>query len=127
MKTQSFIVLILVSGILCCLSFATFAQDDLDEDKMIGVACFFEGRETKLVSRFAKIIKRKRYHTIRQMLTSMNTGEQLMAVLCMERLEAVRRITLTTEEKAHIEQIKNIIRPGRCLHRMYPQSKYHVR
>ncbi len=73
---------------------------------MVGFACFYEGRETKLVSRFAKILKRKRYDTIRQMLTSKNTGEQLMAVLCMERLEAVGRVTATTEEKTLIEQIK---------------------
>jgi hypothetical protein len=103
MKINSTIFLL---ALLFCSSIATFAQDEIDENKMVGFACFFEGRETKLVSRFAKIVKRKRYDTIQEMLTSKNTGERFMAVLCMERLEAVGRVTLTTEEKAVIEQIK---------------------
>jgi hypothetical protein len=106
MKIKSVIARTLLFSVVFCASLTTFAQDDLDENKMVGFACFFEGRETKLVSRFAKNLKRKQYDSIKKMLTSENNAERLMAVLCLERLNEVGRVTLHADEKLLIEKIK---------------------
>jgi hypothetical protein len=107
MKTKSFIVRILVLGAWWCVSLSTFAQDYIDENKMVGFACFYEGRETKVVSRFSKLLFYRRYDKMKQMLTSKNTAEQFMAVLCLERLDSIGRVTITPEEQILFDNIRN--------------------
>jgi hypothetical protein len=106
MKTKSDINRILLSSVLFCSVIATFAQNEFDETKMVGFGCFYEGRETKVVSRFGKMLKQKRYPSLKRLLQSGNSAERLMAVLCLERLSAAGRLIITAEEKVQIGQIK---------------------
>jgi len=107
MKRKSIINQTLVSFVLFCSSIATFAQNELDETKLVGFACFFEARETKVVSRFGKMLKHNRFESIKHRLQSENPAERLMAVLCLERLSKVGRIAISAEEKTLIDKIKS--------------------
>jgi hypothetical protein len=89
------------------ISTAAVAQEELlDESRMVGFACFYEGRETKLVIKFRKMLERKRYASIARQLRSEDPGNRVMAVLCLERLEEINRRTITSEEKVLINGIK---------------------
>jgi hypothetical protein len=96
-------------GISLLLFFAhfAFAQDTIDENKMVGFGCFYEGRETKIVSRFGKLLKRKRYETIAAELHSQNSAARVMAVICLERLAEQNKRSMTAEEKLLLNQIKS--------------------
>lgn len=111
LKTKWIIDRTLLLSILICSVISASAQGELDETKMVGFACFFEGRETKVVSQFGKMLKRRRYPSIKRMLHSINSAERFMAVLCLERLSSVGRVTLSEEEKVLINQIKTSREP----------------
>lgn len=91
--------------LLCC-SITSFAQDDIDETKMVGFACFYEGRETKVVTKVGRLLKQKKYSRIRDLLKSQNTAEQYLAVICVERLSTHGKVIITNDEKSLIEQIR---------------------
>jgi hypothetical protein len=97
-----------VSLLLCLLfySVTSFAQDEIDETKMVGFACFYEGRETKVVTKVGRLLEQKKYSRIRDMLKSHNTAEQYLAVICIERLSAHGKVIITNKEKLLIEQIR---------------------
>jgi hypothetical protein len=96
--------------VLCC-SINSFAQDEIDETKMVGFACFYEGRETKIVSQVSRLLKQKKYSRIRGMLNSNNTAEEYLAVICLERLSAKGDVAISVEEKSLIEQIRKSSKP----------------
>jgi hypothetical protein len=108
MNTKALIVAILVISMLSCYSGNIFAQVEFetDERKMVGFGCFYEGRETKVVTRFGKMLTQHRYESVIRMLQSKNTAERFMAVICVERLVAAGRITIDADEKALIEEIR---------------------
>jgi hypothetical protein len=89
-----------------CYSANSFAQEEIDETKMVGFACFYEGRETKVVNRFGSLLKQKKYSRIRRMLKSTNTAEKFMAVICLERLSTNGEVIISLEEKSLIEQLR---------------------
>jgi hypothetical protein len=82
------------------------AQDDFNESKMVGFACFYEGRETKIVARFGKMLKRKKYKVISLALQSQNSAERYMAVVCRVGLNNIEKRPITNGEKILIDQIK---------------------
>jgi hypothetical protein len=98
-----------LSLLLCllCYSIASLAQDDIDETKMVGFACFYEGRETKVVSRVGKLMNQKKYSRIKSMLTSNNTAEQYLAVICLERLKKDGKVIVSDDEIAVMEKIRS--------------------
>lgn len=86
---------------------ASFSQDEIDENKMVGFACFYEGRETKVVTKVGRLLKQKKYSKIKDLLKSQNTAEQYLAVICIERLSAIEKVTITNDERLLIEQIRS--------------------
>jgi hypothetical protein len=97
---------LLIIPVLFFAAFNAVSQDTFDETKMIGFACFYEGRETKIVSQFGKMLKRKRYTAIGNELRSKNPAARVMAVFCLERLAAINKRSTTPEENLLIDQIK---------------------
>ncbi len=81
-------------------------QDEFDERKMVGFACFYEGRETKIVSRFGRMLEHKRYGFIKTMLQSKVPAKRFMAVLCLQYLNTLGRVTMNEEDEALVDQIK---------------------
>jgi hypothetical protein len=88
-------------------SATAFAQVDFDETKMVGFACFYEGRETKVVTKVGRLLRQKKYSKIRDLLKSQNTAEQYLAVICIERLSTHGKVDITDKEKLLIEQIRS--------------------
>lgn len=88
-------------------SATAFAQVDFDETKMVGFACFYEGRETKVVTKVGRLLRQKKYSKIRDLLKSQNTAEQYLAVICIERLSTRGKVNITDKEKLLIEQIRS--------------------
>jgi hypothetical protein len=91
---------------LLCYPASSFAQDGIDETRMVGFACFYEGRETKVVSRVGQLLKQGKYSRIRGMLKSANTAEQYLVVICLEQLSTNGEVIISVEEKSLIEQIR---------------------
>ena len=98
---------VLLLPFLLLYSFTSFSQYEIDENKMVGFACFYEGRETKVVTRVGRLLKQKKYSKIRDLLKSQNTAEQYLAVICIDRLSAIEKVTITNDEKLLIEQIRS--------------------
>lgn len=82
-----------------------FAQE-IEETRMVGFACFYEGRETKVVGRFAKMLRRKKYATISRALSSSNPAERFMAALCLEALYERNIRVVTSDERTLIDEVK---------------------
>lgn len=87
-------------------SLTSWSQADFDENKMVGFACFYEGRETKVVTKFKKMLKRKDYASMSKALQSKNSAEQFMAVICLQALDTASIRRITTEEEMLITKIK---------------------
>lgn len=98
---------VLLLAFLLLYSFTSFSQDEIDENKMVGFACFYEGRETKVVTKVGRLLKQKKYSKIKDLLRSQNTAEQNLAVICIERLNAIEKVTITNDEKLLIDQIRS--------------------
>lgn len=97
---------VLLSICLLCYSAGSFAQDNIDELKMVGFACFYEGRETKVVRRFGKLLEQKKYSKIKGMLKSANTAKVYLSVVCLERLETNGEVIISAKDKSLIEKIR---------------------
>lgn len=84
----------------------TNAQENLDNNEMIGFACYIEGRQSKTVKRFAKKLKTKNYKWISKKLSSENNAEKYMSVITLERLSELGKHKLTQTELNLIAEIK---------------------
>jgi len=82
------------------------AQKNLNQEEMIGFACFFGGMPTDPVLKVIQKVFDKKYTAIAEMLQSKNTAERYMAVISLERLDTLNKYTLSESDKLHIKKIK---------------------
>lgn len=88
------------------LSLSTFAQDNVDERKMVGFGCYIEGRSTEPVVKVTKLLRTKNYEKISKLLTSRNSGERFLAVISLQRLADNGQYNLSDSEKNLISKAK---------------------
>ena len=73
------------------------------EQGMVGFSCSFAGTPSLLVMKMSKLASKSKYEELRRKLVEGNTGEKYLAIILCETLEEKNEITLTTVEKAIIE------------------------
>lgn len=82
------------------------AQDNVDQNEMVGFACYFSGKPSKTVEEFTKKLKNKNYKWITKQLTSKNNAERYMAVITLEKLTELKKYEINETDKKLIEEIK---------------------
>jgi hypothetical protein len=118
---------VLFSLVMSFAAITAFSQDELDENKMVGFACFYEGRETKVVSKFKRMLKLHRYRSMKLKLQSENAAERFMAVLCLERLNAIGRLNVSEEEQALMGKIRISTEPVSVCSGCFPNPGVELR
>ena len=101
MRTKLLTLLFLI-GILSGMN----AQDNVDENGVIGFACSFAGQPTKTVKKVATKLNNKKYNLIAKLLTSNNNAERYLAVISLEQLAKLKKYNLNETEKNLISEIK---------------------
>ncbi len=101
MLRRIFIIIILIGT-----STHSYAQENIDEDEMVGFACYYSGSSSKVVAKIERKVKRKGYKSIARLLDSENNAERYMAVIVLERLSSLNKYQLTETEKQLIVEIK---------------------
>lgn len=96
-----FISLLLLSQV------SIFGQDQIDKGELVGFGCYYSGSSTKVVIKVERLIASKNYKSIIKLLHVKNPGEKYLAVISLQKLEALSLIILNREEKDLIERIKN--------------------
>lgn len=87
-------------------SFPVAGQDNVDINQMVGFGCYYEGRQTKPVIKFNKLIRNHNYKAISKALRSSNNAERYLAVITLERLSESGKYNLTPDEQTLINNIK---------------------
>ena len=82
------------------------AQDNVDQNEMVGFACYFAGQPSKTVEKVTKKLNTKKYNSIAKFLTSDNNAERYMAVISLEKLAELNKYKLNETEKNLISEIK---------------------
>jgi len=83
------------------IGFYSFAQN-----QVMGFACGPSTFPTTVVSDFGKLIIDGKYDEIKNELTSLDPGEQFLAVVVLEELVTIEQITLSRHDIARIKTIK---------------------
>jgi hypothetical protein len=76
----------------------------IDENSLVGFACYYSGRKSKPVKEISEILVKKEYSRVKEKLYSINTAEKYLATVICERLLQKRLITLTENELKQIEK-----------------------
>ena len=106
---QIFITLILYTS----TSYHCQSQSTINYNNLVGFSCDFEGEASKSVQKVSKLINKKDYKTIIELLDSKINAEKFLAVVISEKLVAHHLFTLT---KKDIEQISTIYESQGQLH-----------
>ncbi|QXP62725.1 hypothetical protein [Polaribacter sp. HaHaR_3_91] len=101
MRTKILTIVFLI-GILSGMN----AQDNVDQNEMVGFACYFAGQPSKTVEKVTKKLNTKKYNSIAKLLTSDNNAERYMAVISLEKLAELNKYKLNETEKNLISEIK---------------------
>ncbi|CAL2074968.1 hypothetical protein [Tenacibaculum sp. 190524A02b] len=94
-------------ALLFFLSFNIQSQEKYNEQNSVGFACYFLGQPTIPVKKIDRILKKKKYHKITNMLHSKINAEQYLAVISLEKLNKLGYYKLTLNTKKLISKIKN--------------------
>ena len=98
------------SFLIILLLFTTsisFGQEDVDEKSMIGFGCSVGGEQSETVRKFSILLAKKKYHKVAKFLNSKNVAEKALAAYVCEKLNDLKKITLTAEDLNRIQRIKN--------------------
>jgi hypothetical protein len=90
-----------------CLALSLQAQDNVDVAKMVGFACYYEGKPSKPVAKVSKLLSTKRYRKLATLLQSKNPAEVYLAAISLERLETKGRYTLSKPERQLISSARS--------------------
>jgi hypothetical protein len=101
MRTKIITIVFLI-GILSGIN----AQDNVDQNEMVGFACYFAGQPSKTVEKVTKKLNTEKYNSIAKLLTSDNNAERYMAVISLEKLAELNKYKLNETEKNLISEIK---------------------
>ncbi|WP_430468593.1 hypothetical protein [Winogradskyella ouciana] len=82
------------------------AQRDVNEDEIIGFACYYAGSPSKTVMKYFKKIAKKDYKWISNRLISDNNAERFMSVLSLEKLKDLNKYVLSVDESKLINKVK---------------------
>ena len=78
----------------------------IDENSLIGFACYSSGRESKPVTAINKLLLSKDYSGIREKLYSKSVAERYLATAVCQRLEQKKSLSLTQTDRHQIEKNK---------------------
>jgi len=84
-----------------------FGQEDVDEKSMIGFGCSVGGEQSKTVKKFSILLAKKKYQKVVKFINSKNVAEKALAAFVCEKLNDLKKITLTTEDLKRIQNIKD--------------------
>ena len=80
---------------------------EIDENNLIGFACYHSGKQSKPVKKFSEILTKKNYAIIIENLNSKNNADKYLSTIICEKLSQKKLIRLTKEELNKIEKNKN--------------------
>ena len=80
---------------------------EIDENNLIGFACYYSGRKSEPVKKFSEILLKKDYSIIKENLKSTNIADKYLATAICEKLSQKKLINLTEEELNQIKKNKN--------------------
>ena len=83
------------------------AQTNVDDNEMVGFACYEGGSESKPVEFVSRLIDTEKYDSIIDLLDSEYNAERYLAVIVAEKLNELKKIILTREQKDKISKIYN--------------------
>jgi hypothetical protein len=79
----------------------------IDENTVIGFACYNSGKKSEPVKKFSKILVEKKYPIILKELNSINIADKYLATVICEKLLKKKLINLTEKEINQIKKNKN--------------------
>lgn len=100
---KGFLILFVIVGIFSI----GHSQSSADEKDLIGFACYYDGIESKPVKKVSRLINKSKFKAIIRLLDSENNAEKYLAVIVVEKLNALGKITLTEELNIKILKIYN--------------------
>jgi len=83
------------------------AQSGVNHNEMIGFSCYFSGDPSKTVQKISQLIDKEKYKSIVKLLDSDNNAERFLAVVVCEKLNELKKLTLTQKLKEKIAEIYN--------------------
>jgi hypothetical protein len=83
-----------------------FSQDGIHEREIVGYACSFSGNPSRSVSVVERYLANKNYGAVVQWLGSNNNAQRYLAVIVLERLDSLKRYTLSEAQKSIVSKIK---------------------
>jgi hypothetical protein len=92
--------------ILLLFSTSIFFGQEVDEKSMIGFACSVGGEQSETVKKFSILLAKKKYQRTVKFLNSKNVAEKALAAFVCEKLNGLKKITLTEEDLKRIKNIK---------------------
>jgi hypothetical protein len=93
-----------ITILLTCFLTVLHAQDD--DKNMVGFGCYFQGTETPPVKKVRNLIQTNRFNDISNLLTKGKNSEKYLAVITLERLDAMGQYNMTDRERTAITEIK---------------------
>ena len=97
---------VLIFILLTLTTSCVFGQDNVDKKRMIGFGCYYAGQPTKTVEEVTKLILKKKYKEISDLLKTGHEGEKFLATVSLEKLAALGQYELSDNEKGLIKTIK---------------------
>ena len=117
---KKFILLFLLFAILSCQEKPTSEKKEsnskdlnlppppraIDENNLIGFACYMAGERSEVVKNFSTLLKQKNYRILREKLTSTFPAEKYMATVLCEKLVFKHLLKITEQELIQIQNNK---------------------
>jgi|GEM_PF-6118907 len=97
MKTEKRLIILLFF-----LSKFTIAQ--MQNNNVVGFACYSSGSSTEKVSYFENLLNQKNIDSVSYYLTSKNSEEKYLSTIIMEKMNSEGKLTLSINQKLIIEQ-----------------------
>lgn len=98
---------ILVGFIFFFCSLSGYSQTQIDHEEMVGFGCGFAGVQSPSVKKVSKLLDKKKYNAIIQLLDSDNNAEQFLAVVVCEKLNELNIVNLSEELIEKISLVYN--------------------
>lgn len=70
----------------------------IDENSLVGFACFYSGRSSKPVERVTKILKAKNYTALKDRICGTSPAEKYLSTVACERLHKMGLIEFSNED-----------------------------
>ena len=103
LKIKFLLLTIILIGVHSIIS----AQENIDENNLVGFGCFFEGAQSKSVEKVSRLLYQSKYKSIIKLLNSKNVAEKYLSVIVCEKLQESGKINLIKEDSIKIQQAYN--------------------